>query len=273
MHAISLEELSKTKFTIQYYGARSPLYKEHTLYHHAREPKRTYTGLMYLSNCDMSTTSLNTNTQYNFSKGSLILLPQNSSYYSIFTNTEKTDHSFICLNMLLYFFDFNNLIVENEPTLLFEKTPDIVVELFRSMLLPKKSYSFFISQLHMIWDIIFENSNANNKIIENDPNPIFTPMDIKNKSNKELAAQLNISVSTLTRMFKKYYNTTPSAYALQLKLSEARYKLLNTDMSVSQISSSLEFNSLDHFGRIFKKHMGISPSKYRSIYTKKNKNL
>lgn len=114
------------------------------------------------------------------------------------------------------------------------------------------------SHLFMLWHMIFENMKPCTT-----PHKTIDYINIANKSNKGLAAELNISVSTLTRMFKKYYNNTPAAYALQSKIESARLQLSNTNMTVSQIASSLGFNSVEHFSRIFKKYTSLAPSEYR----------
>ena len=87
------------------------------------------------------------------------------------------------------------------------------------------------------------------------------------KTNDQLAKELNVSVSTLTRMFKKYYNTTPAAYVLSQKISTAKVRLSHTNITVSEIAQDLGFNSPEHFSRIFKKHVGVSPIKYRKTHT------
>ena len=260
MEFITLNDLAKTNFNITTLAIRDPLYKEGSMYH-INETYRSSTGLIYLKNCDMTTTSLHTNTQYKFKKNSLVLLPELSKYYSTFTNISQNIPPFYIINMSLMSSSFKRLIVEKEPFLIFENTPDDISKIISNA---KENIDFHIyvkSQMYMMWHLIFEalqlNSNNKNSI---------EYINIANKSNKELAAELNISVSTLTRMFKKHYNTTPASYALKSKIAKAKTHLLHTDMSVSQIAGNLGFNSPEHFSRIFKKYTGISPSKYRNTH-------
>ena len=236
MKVFSLNELSNMDFMIRNIDVRAPLYKEHATHHLSKEPFRRCTGIMYVSNSDISITSLITNNQYIFKKGTLVLLPQYSNYYATFSNIEKSDYSFICANMYLYTYGLEELIIETDPTLIFEKTPDCIVEFMKSMLNEKQSSTLKMSEVYMLWHLIFENICSESKT---DISHDIASINISNKSNKELAEQLNISVSTLTRFFKKYYNSTPAAHALKLKLNGAKHRLKYTDMSIAQIAESL----------------------------------
>lgn len=263
MQFITLNELAKFNFNIGTMNIRTPLYKEGSTYH-INETHRTSTGLVYLKNCDMTTTSLHTNSCYKFHKNSLVLLPELSRYYSIFSNIDDSNPSFYIINMSLTSNTSDKIIVEKEPFLIFENTPESISRIFSHFPTDSDSTAFVKSQIYMMWHLIFENLNMNNKIKSS-----AEYINITNKTNKELAAELNISVSTLTRMFKKHYNTTPASYALQAKMLSARTHLVHSDMSVSQIASNLGFNSVEHFSRIFKKHNGLSPMKYRNTYNNK----
>lgn len=261
MQFITLDELAKLNFNIHGIALRAPVYKESSTYH-ISEAYRNTTGLVYLKNCDMTTTSLHTNTQYKFKKNSLVLLPEFSKYYSTFCNIDESTPSFYIINMLLTSHSFKKLIVETEPFLIFENTPPSIAEEITLASKHIDSPLLLKSHLFMLWHMIFENMRINTKIYRT-----MDCINIANKSNKELAAELNISVSTLIRMFKKYYNNTPASYALHSKICNAKIQLQNTDMAVSQIASNLGFNSPEHFSRIFKKYTGLSPMKYRSIHS------
>jgi transcriptional regulator GlxA family with amidase domain len=47
-------------------------------------------------------------------------------------------------------------------------------------------------------------------------------------------------------------------------IAEAKALLMNTSMSVQQISLELHFPNQSFFGKYFKSHMGISPGEFRS---------
>lgn len=73
-----------------------------------------------------------------------------------------------------------------------------------------------------------------------------------------------LSVSTFTRTFKQATGFTFIEYLNSLRIKNAQNLLLNTDLSVSEISAKVGFNSQEHFSRVFKKLTGCSALKYRN---------
>lgn len=77
--------------------------------------------------------------------------------------------------------------------------------------------------------------------------------------------------SSLCREFKSKFSKTVLEYINSLKISSAKRMLRNEEMSISEISDALGFDTIHYFSRFFKKHTGVSPSKYsRSIKSKLN---
>ena len=91
-------------------------------------------------------------------------------------------------------------------------------------------------------------------------NPLITTAQIK-------AAQLEMPYSypQLTRIFKKYMHCTITQYVNKTKLQYAKELLVNTDMSLSEITSELHFESTSHFHSLFRKHFDITPAEYRRL--------
>lgn len=79
----------------------------------------------------------------------------------------------------------------------------------------------------------------------------------------ELAVECDMSVSSLGRMFRAYFNMTPLDYINNVRLNMAQYMLLNTNKQILDISLEVGFTSLSAFNRSFKKLFGISPSVMR----------
>lgn len=50
-------------------------------------------------------------------------------------------------------------------------------------------------------------------------------------------------------------------------------QLLGNDKSILNISISSGFNSLEYYSEMFKKYIGISPSKYKNLYNLENKEM
>ena len=81
-----------------------------------------------------------------------------------------------------------------------------------------------------------------------------------------LSAMKNLSGKThehLCRLFRQYFSCTPTEYINSLKLNYAANLLVNSDISILNISLESGFENLSHFYHMFKKEYGTSPSKYR----------
>jgi AraC family transcriptional activator of pobA len=89
-------------------------------------------------------------------------------------------------------------------------------------------------------------------------------LKIKVRSASDFAKQLNVHVNHLNRAVKAVTQKTTSQIISQRLLLEAKVMLKQSNWNVSEIAFSLGFNEVTHFNNFFKKHVGISPLKYRS---------
>ncbi len=78
----------------------------------------------------------------------------------------------------------------------------------------------------------------------------------------ELASQNYISVSYVKKLFRMYANVTPKKFYDDLRINEA-ITLLESGMSMVEISERMSFSSPNFFSMFFKRHKGITPSEYR----------
>ena len=79
----------------------------------------------------------------------------------------------------------------------------------------------------------------------------------------DICKKMNCSRSFACRVFKEQTGDTLFSYFNKLKIEEAKNMLLETDMSISDISYSLGFEELKYFDYLFKKHVGDTPNSYR----------
>ncbi len=78
-----------------------------------------------------------------------------------------------------------------------------------------------------------------------------------------LAKTFHVSKFYMCRVFKEITGCTMLEYLIALRIQSARRYLENSDMSISEISAKVGYNSLTHFEKEFKRNMNISPLKYR----------
>ncbi|KRF19366.1 helix-turn-helix domain-containing protein [Paenibacillus sp. Soil787] len=78
-----------------------------------------------------------------------------------------------------------------------------------------------------------------------------------------IAANSNISVRHLNRLFQSYNQTTPMAYLQRLRLQRACVLLKHTHHPITKISYDCGFNDSNYFTRQFTKNLGVSPREYR----------
>ncbi|WP_251207904.1 helix-turn-helix domain-containing protein [Acetatifactor aquisgranensis] len=78
-----------------------------------------------------------------------------------------------------------------------------------------------------------------------------------------LADHVHLSVNYLRNVFKENTGDSLSSYITQKKLALICNLLLNTDMSLSEISDKLGFSTKNYFFTFVKKHTGMTPGDYR----------
>lgn len=84
----------------------------------------------------------------------------------------------------------------------------------------------------------------------------------------DLAKTVNISTRQLERLFRRYLSATPKKYYMDMRLQRAQHLLLQTSMSVTEVSVACGFNAPSHFSRLFRQRYGMSPHKLRAEPTK-----
>ena len=80
----------------------------------------------------------------------------------------------------------------------------------------------------------------------------------------DVAAHFFYSREYVSRLFKRYLNTTVAEYVLNRRVSYAQ-KLMTSDLSLIDICFHAGFGSLSSFIRAFQRITGVSPSKYRRL--------
>lgn len=79
----------------------------------------------------------------------------------------------------------------------------------------------------------------------------------------DIATHLHCSRSTLTKAFRREFDTTITQYINELRLERACRLLRNTEQPISIIFEECGFSGAEYFCALFKEVYGISPRAYR----------
>ena len=79
----------------------------------------------------------------------------------------------------------------------------------------------------------------------------------------DLASEMYVSASTLSRIFKKKTGVYFAGYVMRLRIRNAVSLMRSSDQNLTQIAMNCGFSSSAAFNRSFKKVTGMGPSEYR----------
>ena len=82
-------------------------------------------------------------------------------------------------------------------------------------------------------------------------------------SNDDLAANASMSISQLSKVFKKETGGTMTEYIALMRCKKAAGLLKKTDLPVQEISNYVGYSDNNYFVKVFKKIYDLTPSEYR----------
>ena len=85
------------------------------------------------------------------------------------------------------------------------------------------------------------------------------------RSASDYAEKLNVHVNHLNRAIKESTDKTTSQIIAERVVQEAKILLRQTAWSISEIAYALSFTEVTHFNNFFKKHVQLSPMKFRNV--------
>lgn len=115
------------------------------------------------------------------------------------------------------------------------------------------------------------------QIIQNTQNNSFRPLMkevsewIRINSDQmlsvyDISEHFQYNEDYLSKLFKKTFRISIKDYIINQKIERAKYYLLNTNYTIKQIASMLNFNESNTFIKYFKYHENITPTNFRNLY-------
>ncbi|MBP2655552.1 MAG: response regulator [Firmicutes bacterium] len=129
-----------------------------------------------------------------------------------------------------------------------------------------KNISLAESWLFYLVDVVFKQ-----KSIHTYPQfiKIFSYIDDNINNNSislySAAIQAELSMSYLSKLFKKEFKTNFNNYVNIKKIEKSKLLLNNNTISINDISFELGYNEPNYFCKVFKKFAGLTPSEYRTM--------
>ncbi|WP_240644567.1 AraC family transcriptional regulator [Paenibacillus paeoniae] len=86
---------------------------------------------------------------------------------------------------------------------------------------------------------------------------------------ESLSESLNYSVAHISSYFKIRTGYSPIDYLIKVRIDRAAALLLETDATLKEIALSVGYQDPYYLGRLFKKHKGVSPMRYKAMHIAK----
>ena len=83
---------------------------------------------------------------------------------------------------------------------------------------------------------------------------------------QDIAEKLGLNANYLSELFHKSEHISLTDFIQKEKINMARNLLIYSKYSYTEIASYLGYSSQSHFGKQFKKHVGMTPRRYREVY-------
>lgn len=87
----------------------------------------------------------------------------------------------------------------------------------------------------------------------------------------QIASQVYVSSSHLTKLFRIHLKTTVKKYVLGQRMEVARSFLMNTEISLKEITHFVGYKQPPQFSRVFKQIHGVTPKEFRQKHHRHGK--
>ena len=81
---------------------------------------------------------------------------------------------------------------------------------------------------------------------------------------EEMAEIMDMGQTSLNQLVRSITGFSPGRYLMHLRISDAKYRLMERDESITSIAFSCGFSSSQHFSSAFKRVTGYRPRDFRN---------
>ncbi len=208
---------------------------------------------------------------YHLEKGDLFILPKGSNYQYFpdikrpWSRLRFSADGILVSNLIVSYGLHDVVMVKNFGG---EKLFKEILELSRRMPDEDALYESSI-KFHEILQKIYTAQNKN--LPQNNALAIKKILDSNiykaDFSMKDVSKLLGISKAQIINIFREKYGETPYKYFIEQRIQLSAEMLLNTDMSIKEISDAFCFSDQHYYANVFKKIIGSSPNQYRKERT------
>lgn len=157
---------------------------------------------------------------------------------------------------------------DGELSSIFEKLDDVVKiqsNIFSEMLEAKElkntKHEYLLSKLYELISLLFEDEPSKNNYVKTVADYIKSNYAHR-LSVADIANAMNLNSRYLSRIFKQEKSVTIQEYIINYKIKKAQ-TLLSKGFNVSEAAKAVGYDDVFTFSKIFRKHAGISPAKYK----------
>lgn len=146
-------------------------------------------------------------------------------------------------------------------------------KILNSNLYNKKKYILY-NEFRELIDDIYRELDKKDENAEKDINSLINYIEInirRGVSLEDVANYSNRNVYYLSKLFKKEMGVNFIDYLTDRKMEIAKEMLSDNEIAIKNISIELSYRETTYFSKVFRKNVGMTPSKYREKAIKESK--
>lgn len=216
---------------------------------------------------------------YNLEEGDVLILPPNTMHYTTLNNVSRK-------RLLVYAYaDFwDELKNEDMPSWdtvsIVKVKPDERIPLLLDELLNEyngKKDLFYMKALMYELLVLLKRKDEKKDFAMDKSSYAKRVYEIAHYLNAEYSSDITlestakhffITPQQLSKQFSAAFGITFSTYLRKYRIRKALDALSSTDKNITEIAFDVGFNSTNHFCKVFKSEMNISPLQFRKKYLK-----